>query len=234
MELVRKDFIRKNNLVLSCFIVEEFDCLEVLFKAYDTAKNMGYKRPRNAIAANVPAKFKRTWGEILKKGFTYPGANFPHHTIFITEAGLLSLVFRSKLPQAIAFRSWLLEDVFPRIKTKMFSRLYLLPRRIVQSREIEEKQKHGYVYVAATEKMQADNIYKIGCTKNVVERLKQLNHTNFYETYQLLYVHECADKFQCEKKAHVLLQKYRIKQEFFKIEKSKFKSIIKKTFAQIL
>lgn len=119
MELFKKDFLVGNNLLMTCFIVvgmvdneEQF-----LVRAVDIATFLGYKLPRKAIYDHVPKESKLTWGELTVTSSEYE-ANWPPHTIFLTESGLHSLIDKSRsinAVNAVPFQKWLYYDILPSI-----------------------------------------------------------------------------------------------------------------------
>lgn len=228
MQLIEKDFFVGSDLSMTCFIlIRMLDGKEqFLFKAFDVATFLKYKQPRNAIYDHVPKEWKMSWGE-LTAGISFPQVNWSSNTIFLTEAGLYSLIVRSKLPQAVAFQKWLFEDVLPSLRGQIIRKLNVLPTQIDKHQSIVENFNKGYVYIAATKKMANRNVYKIGCTMNLKNRMNQLSHANYSKKYKLYYVIKCKDKFKYEKFVHTILKEYRIRNEFFRLPRNKFMFIIK-------
>lgn len=75
----------------------------------------------------------------------------------------------------------------------------------------------GYVYVITTKTYECREIYKIGCTKDVKGRLKNLNATRL--TSDEFYIKLCVgthNYFKLESELHKYLAKYRLNNEFFK------------------
>ena len=90
--------------------VVEYDG-EPWFVAKDVAEALGYAKPENVIARHC------------KKVTTTPkrGGGFMN---IIPESDVYRLVFRSKLPQAEKFESWVVEEVLPTIrKHGVYSRI---------------------------------------------------------------------------------------------------------------
>jgi prophage antirepressor-like protein len=95
---------------------------------------LGYGCPRNAVARHVKEKQKRTYKalqDILQGGTetvppsevhleggteTVPPSEVQPETVFVSEAGMFSLVLASKLPAAEAFKDWVCEDVLPALR----------------------------------------------------------------------------------------------------------------------
>ena len=78
------------------------------FIANEVAKNLGYQKPRNAIASHVDDEDKGA----LKRS-TLGGEQT---VTTINESGLYSLIFASKLDKAKAFKRWVTSEVLPSIR----------------------------------------------------------------------------------------------------------------------
>jgi prophage antirepressor-like protein len=83
---------------------------EIWFVASDVAKTLGYAKPSNAI--NTHCKSKGT----LKQGI--PTNSGIQEMTIINEHNVYRLIFRSQLPAAEAFETWLFEEVVPSIRKK--------------------------------------------------------------------------------------------------------------------
>lgn len=81
---------------------------EPWFIGKDVAEVLGYSNPRKALADHVKDNHKNT--VTIRDGI-----GNPNKTI-IDEAGLYSLVMRSKLPQAEVFQEWVVSEVLPAIR----------------------------------------------------------------------------------------------------------------------
>lgn len=86
---------------------------EPWFVGKDVAEVLGYKDTVNALKKHVDEEDKT----IFKGGEMTPliKSNFGSATI-INESGLYSLMLRSKLPQAHAFKRWVTSEVLPSIR----------------------------------------------------------------------------------------------------------------------
>ena len=78
------------------------------FVGVDVATALGYKNPQEAVRKHVPKEDKGV-SELLT-----PGGK--QKFVVIDEAGLYYLVFRSKLPSAQKFTSWVTHEVLPSIR----------------------------------------------------------------------------------------------------------------------
>ena len=83
----------------------------------------------------------------------------------------------------------------------------------------------GYIYCFSNPSY--INIYKIGQTKDIISRLKQLNSTGILHNFEIEFAKLVYNYKTKEKKIHKLFDKYRVnkKREFFKISLDKIKSI---------
>ena len=91
----------------------------IYFKAKEVANFLGYVDTDQAIRQHVWDINKTTLDENHRKigGVILTGSKNQHmKTIYITEAGLYQLIFRSKMPFAETFQKWVLEDVLPSIR----------------------------------------------------------------------------------------------------------------------
>lgn len=78
------------------------------FVGKDVAEALGYVDTAKALTAHVKERHKGV-GEMAT-----PGGK--QKVIIIDEAGLYSLILRSKLPQAEAFQEWVVSEVLPAIR----------------------------------------------------------------------------------------------------------------------
>lgn len=100
---------------LQIFQNEEFGKIRSLtinkepwFIGKDVAEILGYSNTRKALADHVKDNHKNT--VTIRDGIGNPNKSI------IDEAGLYSLVMRSKLPQAEAFQEWVVSEVLPAIR----------------------------------------------------------------------------------------------------------------------
>jgi prophage antirepressor-like protein len=89
------------------------------FKADDVCKALGYKYTANALNTHVKGQYKSVLNDLIglyKSSNPKIDPRYEGQQPYITEAGLYSLIFASKLPTADAFRTWVFEDVLPSIR----------------------------------------------------------------------------------------------------------------------
>lgn len=80
-----------------------------LFCANDVCRALGYSNPRKAVGDHIHAD------DVTKRGTT-DNLGRTQQTTFVTESGLYSLIFGSKLPQAKEFKRWVANEVLPSIR----------------------------------------------------------------------------------------------------------------------
>ena len=84
------------------------------FVGKDVAEILGYKKPRDALKKHVDLEDKKE--EIVNKSQLSQNATSYVNTSFITESGVYSLIFGSKLPTAKKFKRWVTNEVLPSIR----------------------------------------------------------------------------------------------------------------------
>ena len=99
---------------IKVFESNEFGKLEVLtinnkpyFPAVEYAEVLGYKKPHDAVS--------RHCGDSVKHGVT-DAIGRKQGKIFIPESDLYRLIIRSKLPAAVRFEKWVMDEVLPSIR----------------------------------------------------------------------------------------------------------------------
>lgn len=85
---------------------------EIWFVASDVAKTLGYKRPSEAVRQHCKEK-----GTVKDR---IPTEGGDQEVLLINEPNVYRLIFKSQLPAAEAFESWLFEEVVPSIRKKGF------------------------------------------------------------------------------------------------------------------
>ena len=102
-----------NNNELAIFKSEDFGEIRTIiidgkpyFMANDIATALGYAKPNNAISTHCRAT--------LKQGIPISGKI--QECNFIPEGDVYRLILKSKLPSALRFESWVMDDVLPQIR----------------------------------------------------------------------------------------------------------------------
>lgn len=83
---------------------------ETYFVGKDVAEALGYVDPSSAVSKNVDTEDKTTL--LLEQD----GSNYKSKTTVISESGLYSLIFGSKLESAKRFKHWVTSEVLPAIR----------------------------------------------------------------------------------------------------------------------
>ena len=100
---------------------------EIWFRGKSVAQSLGYLKPLKALHTHVNKEDKRKLSNLegvsqngvhLRLGVTQNGVhlNLQSGCLFINESGLYSLILRSKLESALAFKRWVTKDVLPSIR----------------------------------------------------------------------------------------------------------------------
>ena len=92
---------------------------EIWFKAVVVATILKYTNQRKAIRDHVDPEDKRKLSEIglgSKRNESFPFKGNGGECIYINESGLYSLILRSKLESARAFKRWVTSEVLPTIR----------------------------------------------------------------------------------------------------------------------
>lgn len=111
---------------------------EPWFVGKDVAEALGYSQPAKAIREHVKDTHKGV------SEMDTPGGR--QQLTIIDEAGLYSLVLRSKLPAAEAFQEWVVAEVIPSIrKTGSYS-----VNQDIKAREVEARLNNSRARVAST------------------------------------------------------------------------------------
>lgn len=111
---------------------------EPWFVGKDVAEALGYSQPAKAIREHVKDTHKGV------SEMDTPGGR--QQIIIIDEAGLYSLVLRSKLPAAEAFQEWVVAEVIPSIrKTGSYS-----VNQDMKGKEVEARLNNSRARVAST------------------------------------------------------------------------------------
>lgn len=83
---------------------------EPLFCAKDICAILGYINPRDALRQHVDSNYDVVKCDIID------GLGRTQQTSFVTESGLYSLIFGSKLESAKEFKRWVTSEVLPSIR----------------------------------------------------------------------------------------------------------------------
>ena len=87
---------------------------EVYFVGKDVAKVLGYARLQKAVNDHVDPEDKIE--KIVNISQSSQNRTKPEMTLLITESGVYSLIFNSKMPNAKRFKRWVTSEVLPAIR----------------------------------------------------------------------------------------------------------------------
>ena len=94
--------------------------INIYFKAKDAALMLGYKDTVKAINQHVDSHFKLKISCIINKeggDSSLMDAHTSDQSIYLTESGLYQLIFKSNMPRAKGFSTWVAQEVLPSIRT---------------------------------------------------------------------------------------------------------------------
>ena len=94
------------------------------FRAADVTLSLGYADSTQAVRKNVNEKYVRTLTELREEAVGdklsarqfIPEVQVGRPPLYISEPGVIELVWHSKKPEALRFREWVLEEVLPEIR----------------------------------------------------------------------------------------------------------------------
>lgn len=87
---------------------------EIYFVGKDVAKVLGYARLQKAVNDHVDPEDKIE--KIVNISQSSQNRTKPEMTLLITESGVYSLIFNSKMPNAKRFKRWVTSEVLPAIR----------------------------------------------------------------------------------------------------------------------
>lgn len=142
---------------------------EPWFVGKDVAEVLGYSNPSKAVIAHVKDCHKKQ--EMIAHS---QNGNMVTKTTLIDEAGLYSLVLRSKLPAAEAFQEWVVAEVIPSIRK---TGKYIAPKQqtAIQQQRVEAmllnaKSRQSKLWLVIAEKTDIPE-YKHICQQKAAEVL---------------------------------------------------------------
>lgn len=213
------------------------------FNAQDTAIVLGYKDPKQTIKKYVEKEdkdqIKNIKYENIKMLYEHPD------TVYLSEAGLYSLILRSNLPSAKKFKNWVTREVLPSIhkydvykvkrdfEDKMKQNIkkinFLLnENNKLKSHMRKEKYPQGGLVYVMDYKAEHPGVYRIGMTSNMVERKRVYDtHTLYNRPVSHKYFTQCPSQF--ESCVLSLLYNYRFddRKDYFECNLKKIKKVFK-------
>lgn len=107
-----QDFLFKGEKPVSTLHVNG----EIWFKGKQVAEILDYKNPRESIRDHVDKEDRMSLSNLKGSNSLHLEFNSEGQQIMINESGLYCLVFKSRKPEAIAFRKWITKEVIPSIR----------------------------------------------------------------------------------------------------------------------
>ena len=89
---------------------------EIWFRGKTVTEILRYTYQLKAIRHHVDPEDRARFNELYGRTNRSPLTNNQKNTIYINESGLYSLILRSKLESACAFKRWVTKDVLPSIR----------------------------------------------------------------------------------------------------------------------
>lgn len=215
---------------LEVFSIRDEEDGQVWLMANSFARVLEYSNARNAIAKFV----SKTNQERLDK-IQYQVTNLPYHpsTKFINKAGLLELVIKSKMRFAAEFRYWLVNELFPSLKIDALDDFAVWRTDPTNRQTLEEQLprdndpiESGCVYVITNDLYEPLNVYKIGYTCSLNDRLAELNVASAFD-FRPVFVVPTKKCRQLEAILHSKYEVQRVRREFFTLNDDHFIALIK-------
>ena len=116
-ETLNKNYIRYGRTIIHVLFDEN---KEIWFNALNTTTALGYKDRKDALRAHVNRHNIVPLKHLIKEYSKYK--QHPN-SLYINEAGLYSLMIRSRMPKAIKFAEWITSEVLPSIRKFGFYKL---------------------------------------------------------------------------------------------------------------
>jgi prophage antirepressor-like protein len=216
---------------------------EVWFNAKQVALILEYKDTKNAIRTNVDSD-----DTIQLKHINYFDDDNNNHpnSIYLSEAGLYSLLISSKMPEAKKFKHWITHQVLPSIRKYGYYKLkkntdlainnlmdeinYLLDvnKKVKQDLKKNKFPKGGIVY-AIDYSTKYEEIYRIGMTFNMKLR-KKIYDTHTLHNHKVVMIKEtkCPIRLESCLKAMLYDFRYGNKKDFYVCQLKKIKLSVNK------
>lgn len=138
------------------------------FRAKDICIILGYSDIKQVIK-QIDDNLKINYGLIPRGGVccTPPLWNESELTLYLNEAGLYSLIFKSNKKEAKIFTNWVCNDVLPSLRKHGIYKMN-------NNKKLENYDNKNCFYLFNVKK----NIYKFGITKNIRRRMNEHKNNN--------------------------------------------------------
>lgn len=196
-----RQLIRFDNETITYIIDNDNN---VWFTASAIANILEYSNKRQAIIDHVEAEDVMLYRD-LKMYVDVVPHNAQDNTVYISEPGLYYLIFASHMPKARKFRRWILREVIPAIRKqgeyklnrnaqqkihKLNETVEELRNQVLVYKNNNKKRffEHGgYIYIVRPIDSK-DDLFKVGKTNNLKNRLKTYNTTVPNDIELLFYI----------------------------------------------
>ena len=236
-----------NIYPVSNIIITKYLLSLIMTMNYDSVQkirvlSLGYKNTKDAIIKLVDTEdtiYLRDLKNNIKDFHEFP-VNHPM-TVFINEAGLYSLVLRSKLKSAKKFKHWVTHDVLPAIRKygsyqlkqnyeqeriELINKLnYFIEENKLMKNDLKKnKFPNGAVIYVVDFSTKYEYIYRLGKTDNMKKR-KQIYDTHMLHKRNVVIIKETNDPIRLETCVRAMLYNYRYKdhKDIFFCDLSKIK-----------
>lgn len=230
---IQSDNTNSDNLLIKQFndldITIYGTCEEPLFKAKDIGDLLEIKNIRDTI---------KNFNERQRCDVSLTDAiGREQNTTFLTEQGLYKVLMRSRKKIAEQFQDWVCEvveeirkkgkyDLEEKLKEHQ-QLLQVTQQELVKYKEktYEEIEKTGHIYVIKTD---AQGSYKVGKTKDAVNKRIRGLQTGNVDNIQVLLDFKTSNPDLLEKNVHYILDRYRCNsnREFFDCDINYIKTVV--------
>lgn len=194
-----------NNQQIKCILQESN---ELYFRGKDVANVLEYKDTNKAITQHVNESDKITLKKIIKNlgsilRTPVKLSENEKNTIYITESGMYSLIFGSKMKVAKTFKHWVTSKVLPELrKTGTYSLKDTITQKPIRSfyntKYISDFYGKNVVYIIYVGSYENKEYYKFGISSRIFER-EFMEHRKAFETTEVVYITECDNNAKIEK-----------------------------------
>ena len=210
---IYNNILKYDNNIIN-FVIDKNNI--IWFKFLSISKLLKYKSSKDALKAHILKENKIRFKELN----LYFKPKEQLDTIYINESGLYTFLIKSKMPKAIEFQLWIINEVLPNIRKygkyevnkKIKNKLKNLNKKIKELEKANKILKNNmtknkypigdHIYI-----IMDDNKYKIGYTKNLKKRLEVYNTGKAnLSTYAYYKKTNCA--YEIELCVKALLNKY--------------------------
>jgi prophage antirepressor-like protein len=210
---IYNNILKYDNNIIN-FVIDKNNI--IWFKFLSISNLLNYKSSKDALKVHV---FKENKIRFKELNLYFKSKDRPD-TIYINESGLYTFLIKSKMPKAVEFQLWIINEVLPNLRKygkyeinkKIKNKLKKLNNKIKELEKANKILKNNmtknkypigdHIYVITD-----DSKYKIGYTKNLKKRLEVYNTGKAnLSTYAYYKKTNCA--YEIELCVKALLNKY--------------------------